>query len=72
MEEAKRQQEAMRLAEAKQRRELLKQRQAEVRKLAKIRQIGRCPAGFAWHKMPGGYTCGGGTHFVSDAEVNHL
>ena len=35
----------------------------------KIRQIGKCPMNFDWLKIPGGYQCSGGTHFVSDAEL---
>ncbi|GMF43657.1 unnamed protein product [Phytophthora fragariaefolia] len=36
----------------------------------KIRQICPCPAGFNWYKSGGGWRCGGGSHFVSDAQLN--
>ena len=36
----------------------------------KLRQISPCPAGFNWHKVGSGWRCGGGSHFVSDAELN--
>lgn len=35
----------------------------------KLRKIGRCPAGFAWKKEPGGYVCEGGFHHVSDGQL---
>ncbi|KAG6968336.1 hypothetical protein JG687_00003807 [Phytophthora cactorum] len=36
----------------------------------KIRQICPCPAGFKWYKHGSGWRCGGGSHFVSDAQLN--
>jgi replication-associated recombination protein RarA len=36
----------------------------------KIRQICPCPAGFNWYKSVGGWRCGGGSHFVSDEQLN--
>ncbi|RLN63252.1 hypothetical protein BBJ28_00018439 [Nothophytophthora sp. Chile5] len=36
----------------------------------KIRRICPCPAGFNWFKSSGGWRCGGGSHFVSDAQLN--
>ncbi|KAG7382936.1 hypothetical protein PHYPSEUDO_004232 [Phytophthora pseudosyringae] len=36
----------------------------------RIRQICPCPAGFNWYKSGGGWRCGGGSHFVSDAQLN--
>ena len=36
----------------------------------KLKQISPCPAGFTWHKEPGGWRCAGGSHFVSDKELN--
>jgi SpoVK/Ycf46/Vps4 family AAA+-type ATPase/DNA-binding transcriptional MerR regulator len=37
--------------------------------LAKVRKIGRCPMGFEWIKIDGGYRCGGGSHTVTDIEI---
>jgi len=36
----------------------------------RIRQICPCPAGFAWYKVGGGWRCGGGSHYVTDAQLN--
>ncbi|KAG7398349.1 hypothetical protein PHYBOEH_011257 [Phytophthora boehmeriae] len=36
----------------------------------KIRRICPCPAGFQWYKSGAGWRCGGGSHFVSDAQLN--
>jgi len=36
----------------------------------KLRRIGNCPAGFKWTKQGGGWRCGGGSHFVSNKELN--
>jgi len=44
--------------------------QLEARRRAALRRLTICPAGFSWYKCPGGYRCGGGTHFVSDATVD--
>ncbi|CAK0788469.1 unnamed protein product [Prorocentrum cordatum] len=52
-------------AEAR-RREEERRRQAVQERL---RQISPCPAGFTWYKSGGGWRCGGGSHFVSDAEL---
>ncbi|CAI5731050.1 unnamed protein product [Hyaloperonospora brassicae] len=38
---------------------------------AKIRQICPCPAGYSWYKCGTGWRCGGGSHFVSDAQLNN-
>jgi hypothetical protein len=35
----------------------------------KLRQISPCPAGFNWFQCGGGWRCGGGSHFVSNAEL---
>lgn len=34
-----------------------------------VRRICPCPAGFTWHKVGGGWRCAGGSHFVSDAQL---
>ncbi|KAE9298014.1 hypothetical protein PR003_g23352, partial [Phytophthora rubi] len=36
----------------------------------KIRRICPCPAGFNWYKSGGGWRCGGGSHYVSDVQLN--
>jgi len=61
-----------RLAAEARRREL-ERLQAEKRReqaiQEKLRQISPCPAGFQWFKTGGGWRCGGGSHFVSDAQL---
>ncbi|KAG6592611.1 stage v sporulation protein k [Phytophthora cinnamomi] len=37
----------------------------------KIRWICSCPAGFNWYKSGGGWRCGSGSHFVSEAQLNN-
>ncbi|CAH0051204.1 unnamed protein product [Clonostachys solani] len=37
---------------------------------ARIEQMGRCPAGFAWIKQENGYRCAGGSHFISQDCLN--
>lgn len=63
---------AAHLADLKRRREEAKIEE-ERRKAAalqeKIRRICPCPAGFNWFKTGGGWRCSGGTHFVSDAQL---
>ena len=41
----------------------------ERKKQEKIRRIGLCVMGFVWLKQPGGYRCAGGSHYLSDAEI---
>ena len=42
---------------------------AEAKQQERIQAIGRCPMGFAWHQEGGGWRCGGGSHFVSDVDI---
>jgi len=60
--------------EQERRRKEEERRQAEIRQAQaireKLRQISPCPAGFNWFKCGGGWRCGGGSHFVSDAQLN--
>ena len=54
--------------EERKRREQEEQRKHE-QAMQKLRRMGVCVAGFQWHKIAGGYRCGGGSHFVSDAQL---
>jgi hypothetical protein len=36
---------------------------------AKLRQMGLCVAGFRWIKQATGYRCAGGTHYISNAQL---
>ena len=36
----------------------------------KLKQISPCPAGYNWNKVGGGWRCRGGSHFVSDKQLN--
>lgn len=45
---------------------------AEQAKLDKAKNIGKCPMDFEWIKVEGGFRCAGGSHFVTDAEVESL
>jgi len=50
-----------------------RRRMEELRKREEIQhhlhQIRPCPMGFSWYRQGCGWRCGGGTHFVSDAEL---
>lgn len=35
----------------------------------KLKQISRCPAGYAWLNVGDGWRCSAGGHFVSDQEL---
>lgn len=72
IEELKRRQEAARIRELQARAAKeaeRKRREAEARVQTKLRQMGRCVAGFQWIKQAGGYRCAGGAHFVGDREL---
>ena len=72
LEELKRRREAARLQELRARalREAeAKRRAEEARVQAKLQQVGRCVAGFAWIKQATGYRCAGGGHFVTNAAL---
>ncbi|KAI9822767.1 MAG: hypothetical protein M1832_003000 [Thelocarpon impressellum] len=47
-----------------------RRRQVEAQTQAKLRSIGVCMAGFRWIPQAGGYRCAGGSHFVSNAQLN--
>ena len=54
----------------------LRRRKSEQERAAleRVRALGRCPANFEWIKCQdgSGYRCAGGSHFVSEAEVNFV
>lgn len=47
-----------------------RRKEEEARK--KLETMGVCPVGFPWIKQEGGYRCGGGSHYMSDAAVMKL
>jgi flagellar biosynthesis GTPase FlhF len=47
-----------------------RQRAVEREMQKKIRMMGPCPMGFRWIKGSGGYRCAGGSHWLSDAQIN--
>ncbi|KAF2112085.1 P-loop containing nucleoside triphosphate hydrolase protein [Lophiotrema nucula] len=76
-EEERRQQEAewLRLEEERRKREeilaaLERERQKEMEMQMKIKRLGPCPMGFAWIKQAQGYRCAGGSHFLSDSQLD--
>ncbi|KAH8810584.1 P-loop containing nucleoside triphosphate hydrolase protein [Xylogone sp. PMI_703] len=55
------------LRKAKEEAERKKAQERAIQK--KIRDMGICPAGFRWFKEGEGYRCGGGSHFLTNAEL---
>jgi len=47
-----------------------KEEDKEKRAQEKLQRMGVCEQGFAWTKEAGGYRCEGGSHFVSDAQLD--
>ncbi len=37
----------------------------------KIKHMGKCPMDFEWIKEDGGYRCAGGSHYLTDAELQN-
>jgi hypothetical protein len=37
----------------------------------RLQKIGQCPQGFNWYKYGSGWRCGGGSHYVTDAELKN-
>ena len=37
---------------------------------ARLKEMRRCPAGFDWHRHGNGWQCNGGSHFISNDELN--
>ena len=60
------------LRDLAQKREMEKLEQERRKKEAfqsKIRRLCPCPMGYEWHQVGSGWRCGGGSHFVSNAEL---
>ena len=56
-------------------REAIKEAETEQHRLdaavrEKIKEMCLCPAGFDWHREGDGWRCNGGSHFLSNAELN--
>ncbi|KAK0261276.1 hypothetical protein LTR35_017885 [Friedmanniomyces endolithicus] len=68
--DAKRQRE---LAEIERKRKALEQKKKREEMMKKkLMQMGRCPMGYAWIKQASGYRCDGGSHYLSDGDVEGL
>jgi hypothetical protein len=67
-ERRRREEELARLQREKERAEA--ERRLEQARQRKLRTMGVCVAGFQWIKQVNGYRCAGGSHFVSDAQLN--
>lgn len=50
--------------------EEVRRRREEAQVQQKLRQMGVCVAGFRWIRQSDGYRCAGGSHFVSNAQLN--
>lgn len=51
---------------------LEEQRKRERATQSKLMTIGPCPAGFTWIKGDGGYRCAGGSHWLSNADIDRF
>lgn len=60
---------AKRAQEAARRKKLEEEKQKEMVIQQKIQQMGVCVQGFQWIKIPGGYRCAGGMHYLSDGQL---
>ncbi|CAG7555761.1 unnamed protein product [Fusarium equiseti] len=38
----------------------------------KLKKMGVCPVGYHWIKQSGGYRCAGGSHWMTDEQVNNM
>ncbi|KAL1612780.1 hypothetical protein SLS60_001009 [Paraconiothyrium brasiliense] len=50
--------------------EMEKQREMDKKRQTKIKQMGPCPMGYRWIKQGAGYRCAGGSHFITDSQVD--
>ena len=49
---------------------LAEERRKEQLAQRKLKTMGVCPVGFCWIKQSRGYRCAGGSHFISNAQLN--
>jgi hypothetical protein len=63
--EIKRLEEQKKLEEA----EALRRKHAAMQR--RLQTMGACPAGFSWYRQGGGWRCHGGSHWVSDAQLQY-
>jgi transposase len=57
-------------AKAEQRRKLLERERKRQALMQKLARIGLCPAGYVWIREGSGFRCGGGSHFVTFAQLD--
>ncbi|KAJ5150850.1 uncharacterized protein N7482_010102 [Penicillium canariense] len=65
----RRRQEAIARELEKQQEAMAEARRKEQANQNKLRTMGVCPVGYRWIKQSGGYRCAGGSHYVSDAQL---
>ncbi|WPH02844.1 Hypothetical protein R9X50_00571200 [Acrodontium crateriforme] len=71
--ELKRRVEQEKLEELKKQRQVAEEeRRKEAVARKKLRAMGACVAGYRWIKQSSGYRCAGGSHFVSNAQLDSL
>ncbi|KAI1680959.1 ATPase family associated protein [Pyrenophora tritici-repentis] len=47
-----------------------RERQKEMERQKKLRRLGPCPMGYRWIKQSSGYRCAGGSHTLSDSDID--
>jgi len=52
--------------------EKAKQEQREKKVQVTLHRMGKCPVGYQWIKQTSGYRCAGGSHVVSDQDLNRM
>jgi replication-associated recombination protein RarA len=67
----RRAEEAERERREKEARKMMEERKKQEKIQKRLRSMGKCPAGFQWFQCGDGWKCGGGSHFVSDAQLRH-